>query len=125
MISHDQPTGSGFRWGCVVFVCIALLVTAAVSFTVGGIVGQSALQHSWGENQAKQIRAALDQHTDRFSDVTIGFESDYAPFLAGTVTTQEDKDLLLEVMERAVGEQLARLLVHGIEVLPRNQANSN
>jgi hypothetical protein len=104
--------------GVTVLMLAAMLLTAAVAFVAGGILGQTQLYHDRASEQADKMRIYLGEHVDQFSGVTIEEASDGWSYLDGTVKSQQDLDQLLSEMQRLFGEELGEDMAAGVEVTP-------
>jgi hypothetical protein len=106
-------------WGCAAVGILGLLAFVAVAaFLAGVFTGESSVYHRRAVQQMESIRQFLDQHPDKFSDVTV-YEASagYAP-MTGTVASQADYDLLESEMKRQFGEELGHELTWRVEVAP-------
>jgi hypothetical protein len=110
------------KWYCGATACLLLLVvTAVVSYIVGGIRGQSQLYRDQANEQAVEMQNVLDQHKNKFSDVTIHEASNGWSYFVGTVKKQEDFDLLQSETQRIFGEQVGRKMMRSVSAIEPKQ----
>src|SRR5687768_16215313 len=118
-VAESRPrTFSRLGWGCAVVLLLLLPLVAIVAFVWGGIVGQTQLYHARAQQQARQMQAFIDQHPDRYSDLTIEEASSGWSHFSGAVDSQEDLDALRTEMQRLFGEELGDDMTRTVEVRP-------
>jgi hypothetical protein len=111
-------TFSRMGWGCAILLLLLLPLVATIAFFWGGIVGQTQLYHSRAQQQARQMQAFIDQHPDRYADLTIEEASNGWSHFSGTVPSQEDLDALRAEMQRLFGAELGDDMVRTVDVAP-------
>jgi len=104
---------------CGALVLFAMLgITAVIAFNIGEVVGDSRADLRRARTQRDSIRRYLNDHSDKYSAVTVHEESSGYAFMQGTVSSSEDFRLLESEMQRLFGEELAHEMTRRIDMVP-------
>ena len=99
-------------------VLLLLVVTAVAAYALGAVHATTELYHRRASHEVRQIQSYLQEHPDRYFQVTIQEISSGHSYLYGTVNSQEHLDVLKTEMQRLFGAELGEEMTNGVEVAP-------
>ena len=124
-VASETPAGSRTRFmssqrliyiGVSLAVFLLILITAATSWLAGTVVGESSTYHRIAARKMATIESFLDQHSEKYTKVTVHEASSGHAYLMGSVDAVADFDLLRTEMERAFGAELAQEMMRLVDV---------
>jgi hypothetical protein len=120
-MSESRLLGCGATIGA--FTAGALL-GGMVCLIVGGIIGQTQLQHDRYTEERQSVEPAL-QKDSAFKAIEIHEYTGGGIYLIGRVVTEADKKRLEGALTRAIGETRAHLAALGVSVEKQSPTESN
>lgn len=111
--SHPLRFGFVHRLRSIVTV-IAVIFAAAVTFVLGGIVGQQQLYQKWTEERLAKLAMILESGT--YDGVQADHSSAAQVFLTGTVRDRATRDALRDQLVHAFGAFEADEMIWRVDV---------